>query len=208
MKILIATKNPAKLKEISKYLGDRFETIPLANFPDAPDVEETGATFEENALLKARAYFKFAGIPLISDDGGFEIDALGGEPGVKSRRWPTDEEISAGILPREKTDEELIALALHKLRGVSKEKRTARLRIALAYYDGKKSHTVSRSVEGVVPLVSAKKWDRGFPFRAIFFIPRFGKLYQDLSPEEHEKINHRRAAVEELKKILAESIVI
>ena len=89
MKILIATKNPAKAKEIGKYIGDNFDKVTLAS--DAPDIEETGKTFLENAVLKAKKYFEWSGIPAVSDDGGLMIDALNGEPGVLSRRWSFDD---------------------------------------------------------------------------------------------------------------------
>ena len=126
MKILIATKNSAKAKEISRYIGDSFDKIFLSDFTDAPDIEETGETFLENAVLKAKKYFEWSGIPAVSDDGGLMIDTLNGEPGVLSRRWPG----------YEATDQELIDIALTKLKDVPQDKRTAHLRTVGVYYDG------------------------------------------------------------------------
>src|SRR5688572_5276477 len=105
MKILVATKNPGKAREINSFLGNSFEVVSLDNFPDAPDVKETGETFEENAVLKAKKYFEWSGIPTVADDSGLEIDYLVGEPGVLSRRWPG----------YEATDQELIDMALKKM---------------------------------------------------------------------------------------------
>lgn len=184
MKILIGTRNPAKLREIKEFLGDSFELVSLADFPDTPEVEETGETFEENALLKAKKYFELFRLPTIADDGGLMIDALDGEPGVLSRRWPG----------YEATDEELIQLPLQKLRGVPREKRTARFKIVLTYYDGHNLFSEFAGTEGYITEEYPKRHEPGFPFRAIFWLPQFGKLYQDLTEEEHRQINHRRIA--------------
>lgn len=192
MKILIATKNPAKAKEISKYIGDYFEKIFLS--ADTPDIEETGKTFLENAMLKAKAYFEWSNTPSVADDGGLEIDFLNGEPGVLSRRWPG----------YEATDQELIDMALEKLRNVPLEKRTAHLRTIGVYYDGKNPLHAEGSIEGYVVEKQTVPCERGYPFRSIFWIPRFNKLYQDLTYGEHEQINHRRFVYSELgNKIMA-----
>ena len=216
MKILIATKNPGKAREIKEFLGDGFELVSLADFPNAPDIEETGETFEENALLKARAYFEWSGIPSIADDGGLEIDYLNGEPGVKSRRWPG----------YEATDEELIEMTLKKLEGVPQENRTARLRTVGTYYDGKNTLSRTAAIEGYITEDYCGHCEKGYPFRSIFWIPKFnnpraqrgatpersegssrrmteqssydGKLYQDLTHEEHEQINHRKVVCGQL----------
>ena len=184
MKILIATKNPGKAREIKTFLGTGFELVSLADLPDTPDIEETGETFEQNALLKAKAYFEWAGIPSVADDGGLEIDFLNGEPGVKSRRWPG----------YEATDRELIDMALQKLQGVPHKKRTARLRTVGLYYDGKNTISRTAAIEGFITEDYVGHCEQGYPFRSIFRIPEFNKLYQDLTREEHEKINHRRVA--------------
>lgn len=96
MKLLTATKNSGKTREIMSFLGESFDLVSLSDFPGAPEVEETGETFEENALLKARTYFEWSKTPTIADDGGLEIDFLNGEPGVLSRRWPSFAEASEG----------------------------------------------------------------------------------------------------------------
>ncbi|OGM98583.1 MAG: hypothetical protein A3C71_02735 [Candidatus Yanofskybacteria bacterium RIFCSPHIGHO2_02_FULL_43_15c] len=194
MKILIATKNPAKAKEVEKYLGDNFEKVSLADFPDTLDVKETEKTFLENAVLKAKSYFELFGIPAVSDDGGLEIDALNGEPGVMSRRWPG----------HEATDQELIDLVLYKLKNIPQNKRTAHLRTVGVYYDGKNILHAEGSIDGYIVEKQTAPCEKGYPFRAIFWIPQFNKLYQDLTHEEHEEINHRRFVYSQLsKKMLA-----
>jgi XTP/dITP diphosphohydrolase len=199
MKILVASKNPAKLKEMQKYLGEGFELVSLADFPDAPFIEETGKTFEENALLKAKSYFEWSGIPSVSDDGGLEIDALNGEPGVLSRRWPSVAEAMEGKPGREKTDEELIDIAMSKLKGVPREKRTAHLRTVGCFYDGAHTLMEADAIDGYIIEDNPGRHEEGYPFRAIFWIPKFNKLYQDLTEAEHEDINHRRKAYGRLR---------
>ena len=200
MKILIATKNPAKAEEIKKYLGDNFEKISLSDFPDAPDVEETGKTFLENATLKAKTYFKWSNIPSVSDDGGLMIDALNGEPGVLSRRWPSIAEASEGKPGLEKSDQELIDMALSRLKDVPLEKRTAHLRTVGVYYDGKNTLHVEGGIDGYIVEKQTVPCDKGYPFRSIFWVPKFNKLYQDLNHEEHEQINHRKIVYNQLKR--------
>ncbi|MBI4034034.1 MAG: non-canonical purine NTP pyrophosphatase [Candidatus Brennerbacteria bacterium] len=196
MKILVATKNPAKAREIKEVFGNRFECVSLTDFENVPEAQETGKTFEENAALKAEFYFKWSGIPSIADDGGLEIDVLGDEPGVKSRRWPG----------YEASDEELIRLALDKLKGVPPDKRTARLRVVVAYYNGVRAISDSQSIEGYIIDGEPPPCEPGYPFRAIFWIPRFNKLFQDLTEEEHQAVNHRHRALENVaRKIKNES---
>jgi len=202
MKILIATKNPGKVREIKFFLGSGFEAISFSELVDAPDVEETGKTFEDNAILKAKKYFEWSGIPTVADDSGLEIDYLNGEPGVKSRRWPSFAEASAGKLGREKTDQELIDMALERLKGVPREKRTAHLVAVGAYYDGKNLITERGSTDGYIVEEQKAQCEPGYPFRAIFWMPRFDKLYQDLTPEEHNQINHRKLLYKKLVKTI------
>ena len=203
IKILIATKNPGKAREMKIFLGSGFEIVCLADLPNTPDIEENGNTFEENALLKARFYFDWSGIPSVADDAGLEIDYLNGEPGVLSRRWPSFTEASEGRPGSEKTDEELINLALEKLKGVPKEKRTARLRTVGLYYDGKNTLSRTASVEGYITEDYCGHCEKGYPFRSIFWIPKFSKLYQDLTHEEHEEINHRKVVYGQLAQDIA-----
>lgn len=188
MKLLIATKNPGKAREIKEFLGDSFELVTLADFSNAPDIEEIGKTFEENAVLKATKYFEWAGIPTIADDAGLEIDFLNGEPGVKSRRW----------LGYEMKDQEMIDTALEKLKGIPMEKRIAYLKTVGAYFDGKNILTETAAIDGYIVEEQIAKCEPGYPFRSIFWIPQFNKLYQDMTHEEHEQINHRKIVCNKL----------
>lgn len=200
MKILIATKNSGKAREIKEFLDHNFDLISLVDFSDAPNVEETGKTFLENAFIKAKAYFEWSGIPTVSDDGGLMIDVLNGEPGVSSRRWLLFAEASKGQPGQEKTDQELIDIAIEKLKGVPQEKRTAHLKTVGVYYDGKNTLNVDGSIDGYIVEKQMAPCEKGYPFRSIFWIPKFNKLYQDLTHEEHEQINHRKIVYNQLAK--------
>jgi len=199
MKLLIATTNPGKLAEIKRFLSDiTIELVSLADVGITDSVEETGKTFEENAILKAKHYARESGLPTLADDGGFEIDALGGEPGVKSHRWVHGD--------RENTDEELITYAFKRMKGVPKEKRGAQLRLVLALVkpDGDVVATSEEKIRGIVAATPSKTHHPGFPYRAILFIPEMNKYYDQtvMSPEENDKYNHRKKAVEKLKPII------
>ncbi len=198
--LLIATTNPGKLAEISRFLGDLpVNLVSLKDVGIRDSVAETGMTFEENAILKAKFYSKKSGLPAIADDGGFEIDALGGEPGVKSHRWIHND--------REDTDEELIVYTLEKLKGLPQEKRGAQLRLVLAlvFSDGRR-FTVEEKTRGIVAEKPSEYRTPGFPYRSLLFLPEIGKYYDYdlLTPEETERFNHRKRAVDKLKPILVQ----
>lgn len=193
---LLATTNPAKRHELGTLLAGLPVTWRwLGELPDRPDVAETGATFEENATLKARAYASWSGMPSLADDGGLEIDALGGAPGVRSHRWDGD---------RELTDAELIDRTMERMRGIPQERRGAQMRVVLALaLPGGPVYTAGGTIRGVIAERPTPHLDPGFPFRSLFVVPDYGKYFVDLTPEEHEGINHRRRAVEELTRKIA-----
>lgn len=196
-KLLIATSNPGKLGEYRTALADLgLELVSLKDV-GLGSIEETGATFQENAELKARTYFELSGLPCISDDGGLEIDALGGLPGVKSRRWKTGDE--------NVTDEELVEYTLEQMKQVPEGKRGARLTLVAAFFDGKEIHTTQASIEGEIAH-GARDFEPGFPFRALLYVTKFGKMYDDLLETEHEEVNHRRIAVSKLKPVIRKSL--
>lgn len=188
MRILIGTSNPGKVEEFREMLvAEGFSVITLADL-DIPSIEETGTTFEENALLKASSYAADSGLITIADDGGLEIDALKGAPGVYSRRWTGDENA---------TDEALARAVIERMRGVLPGMRTARLRtvVAMAYPDGR-TRTVTEAIEGAITAdVDLSRIRPGYPYRALFQVSRFHKLFADLTPEEHAEVNHRKAAL-------------
>ncbi|MFC1638773.1 non-canonical purine NTP pyrophosphatase [Patescibacteria group bacterium] len=187
MKVLVGTTNPGKIEEMSRLLADGgFEIVTLADL-DLGDVEETGTTFEENALLKARHYAKLSGLVTVADDGGLEIDALGGAPGVYSKRW-VGEDASWEDLARE---------VMKRMYNVRPEHRTARLRtvVAVVRPDGEE-RTAEAGIEGrIAEELDEAAITAGFPYRVLLVVDRYGKPYSDLTEEEHAKVNHRREAV-------------
>lgn len=196
MKLLIATTNPGKLDEIKKFLSNLpVELVSLKDVGITDVVEETGKTFEENAILKAKFYAAKSGLATLADDGGFEIDALGGEPGVKSHRWVHGN--------KENTDEELVAYTLKRMKGVTNRSAQLRLVLALALPDGT-IHTSEASVRGIIPLEPRNKITPGFPYRSLLFLPEINKYYNrdELTFEETEAYNHRKKALEKIKKYI------
>lgn len=196
MKLLIASGNPAKVQEIKKYLNDiPLEVVSLKDLNIENSVEETGRTFLENAVLKAKYFAKLCNLWTLADDGGMEIDHLNGAPGVKSRRW----------LGYEMTDEELINEVMKQLDGVPEEKRGCALKVVLALANPEeKVYTSEGEVRGVIAGKASLKRIVGYPYRSFFYFPQFKKLYIDLNEEEHAEVNQRRAALEKLKPTLKE----
>ncbi len=195
-KLLIATTNKGKLKELSNFLADLpVQLVSLNDIGITDDVRENGKTYEENSKTKALFYAQKSGLPTIADDGGLQIDALGGAPGVKSRRW----------LGYEATDEELID---HMLR-VSKElpdtnrKAFFRAVVTLALPNGK-TWSSSGEVEGVIAEKPHLKLSKGYPFRSFFYLPDVKKYYHEseLTDSEMKKYNHRYIAIKKLKSII------
>ncbi len=192
-KLLIATSNPGKVleyKEIFKELGlEEIELVFLRDLGITQPMEETGSTFQENAIQKAEFYYNLAKIPTLADDGGLEIDYLNGEPGVKSRRWPG----------YEASDEELIQIALDKLKGVPEEKRGAQLRVvvALIFPGEEKVYTFEGVLRGSIAEKPISERITGYPFRSIF-IPDDQSKYLGELP----LVAHRRQAIEKAVSVL------
>lgn len=198
-KLLIATTNPGKLAEIRSFLSDvPVELVSLKDVGITVNVEETGKTFEENAVLKAKTYAELSGLMTLADDGGFEIDALSGEPGVKSHRWVHGD--------RDSSDEELIAYTFLRMKDVPEKKRGAQLTLVLALVQPGNPviATAKESIRGAVPLEPSLIRHEGFPYRSILYIPELKKFYDHMSftHEETERYNHRKKALEKLKPII------
>jgi XTP/dITP diphosphohydrolase len=198
--VLVATTNPAKLDEYRLLLRD-YDLAPVslreAGVGDlAP--EETGATFAENALLKARFYFARANLPTIADDGGLVVDALGGEPGVNSHRW-----LGAATAAHQNLDRALADEVIRRMAGVEPSRRTARLRAATALVyrkDGRVHERVSEAaLEGVIADLVWPRMREGFPYRAVLFLPDRGCYLGELSDEDAARLSQRRAALEGLR---------
>ncbi len=202
-RLLIATTNPAKLAEYRLLLREfALEPISLADVRIAETPEETGRTFAENALLKARFYFARAGIPTLADDGGLEVDALGGEPGVMSHRWLGDRS-GAG----ENSDRELAEMVIRRMEGVEEGRRTARLRAAIALVwrlDGEHRERVAEAaIEGVIAHRAYPQIRPGFPYRAVLYLPDRGKYLAELGEEEEARVSQRREALRKLRSELS-----
>lgn len=201
--LLLATHNKAKLEELKKgteqVFNEKVKVLSLDDLGIKNDPEETGQTFEQNAILKAKFYADISQLVTIADDGGLIIPALNNEPGVKSRRW----------LGYEATDEELIAYTLKRLQGFPKEKRVAYLEVSLCFYDPKtfKSFCVSERNKGRIAEKAVKKPTDGYPFRGLFIIDKFDRYYDELTETEHETVNHRRRALKKLLKLVEEYLI-
>ena len=188
-RLLVATKNPGKAREVAQILADSpYEIVSLADYPDAPEVEETGATFVDNAILKAREYTSLTGELTLADDSGLEVDALDGAPGVFSSRFAP-------------TDPERIAKLLDLLKDVPDEKRAARFRcaIAIAWPDGR-VETCEGKVEGTI--THEPRGSNGFGYDPVFFVPELGKHFAELESGEKNAISHRGKALEKAKELL------
>lgn len=196
--LLVATTNPGKLKEIQLVYADaEIELKSLKDFPGVAPAEETGETFEENAVIKAKYYFGETSLPTIADDGGLEVEALGGLPGVKSHRF----------LGYEASEKELAAAIIERLKGLPQgETRGARLGGYMAFYDGTRLFTTSNFVEGWIAEELPPEIEPGFPYRSILVLKEFGKLYKDLTAEENMQINHRRYNLHALKPEILERL--
>lgn len=196
-KIIIGSRNPAKINEWREFLNSALKVDSLEKGRNLGEPQETGSTFAENARLKAAYFAQKLGEYVLSDDGGFEIDALGGAPGVKSRR----------ILPgdRDGTDQELIDYVLAVMKDLPAKQRTARLTSALAVSDpqGKIVYQDQASFGGMVSRKAVKVIIPGYPFRSLLYVPEFGKTYAEFTEDEHQKVNHRKKMAEKLIVFLA-----
>lgn len=193
MKIVLATNNKHKVTEIKNILaGVSAEILTLEDFPGAPQVEETGETLEENAILKARTICQFTGLPSLADDSGLEVDALDGAPGVRSSRFAGEG------CSYEDNNKKLLKL----LENVPWEKRKARFVsvVALARVpDG--MVTVRGEIEGLIGL--EEKGEDGFGYDPIFYVPELKKTFAQLSLEEKNKISHRARAFNKARDLIA-----
>lgn len=183
MKLVIATKNPGKLTEFAAILnGTGVELASLADFPDMPEIPEDGATFVENAIIKARGACEYTGLPSLADDSGLVVDALGGLPGIKSARFaPTTVE----------RNEKLLGL----LDDVPDHLRTARFVCALALVrPGGFSWTTEGVCEGMIARAAAG--NGGFGYDPLFIYPPLGLTFAEIHSSEKNLISHRGRALE------------
>jgi XTP/dITP diphosphohydrolase len=184
-----ATTNPGKLREFRMALDARFEVDTLPGLAGIPPCEETGATFEENAIQKARYYSRHCGEYLFVDDSGLEVDALGGEPGVYSARF-------AGP---DATDEANNRLVLDRMRGVRDRAARFVCSVALAR-EGRLIRTFRGEVEGC--LLEEPRGASGFGYDPLFFYPPFGCTFGEAPIERKMEVSHRAAALRAMQEWL------
>lgn len=189
---IIATHNPGKVKEFKEILEPKgYDVKSLADIGYTEEIEETGHTFEENAVLKAEAVAKAVNKMVIADDSGLSIDNLGGSPGVYSARYAGEQ----------KDDQANIVKVLGELKGIEKEQRTARFRCALAVsIPGEETKTVEGHVEGYI--AEEPRGEYGFGYDPIFIVKDKDKTMAELTSDKKNKISHRADALKKLSKLL------
>jgi XTP/dITP diphosphohydrolase len=199
MKFVLATRNSHKAEELKRILEELAldcELLTVADFPGAPEVEETESTFEGNALLKARALAKFTGLAAIADDSGICVDALDGNPGVLSARW-------SGAT--ENVDKANLDLVLEQTKDVASEKRGAKFVCAAAavFPDGKELVSIG---EMAGSLLTAPIGENGFGYDPIFVPKGFEISTAQMSAAEKDAISHRGKALNQLAHQMSEVI--
>ncbi|MCL4458597.1 MAG: XTP/dITP diphosphatase [Chloroflexi bacterium] len=197
IKLLIATRNPAKVREYSQLLACLpLRLVSLVDEQITLIVEETGQTFAENAKLKASQYASASGLLTLADDSGLEVEALNGAPGVRSARY-------AG--PRA-TNADRIRLLLQQLQDFPWEKRAARFRCAIAVATPTNEVYLSEGrCDGVISFEPRGKY--GFGYDPVFFLPEYNKTMAELRPEEKDRLSHRAKAAQGARAILQQLLV-
>lgn len=195
-KIVLASNNKGKVRELGQMLSSLdMEVLPQATF-NIEDADETGLTFVENAIIKARHASTIAGLPAIADDSGLEVDAIKGAPGIYSARYSGE-----GA-----TDEKNLLKLLEALKDVPEEKRTARFQCVLVYM---------RHANDSTPLICQGTWEglittepqgeNGFGYDPVFFVPEHNCTSAQLQPEQKNKLSHRGIALSSLVNKLTNS---
>jgi XTP/dITP diphosphohydrolase len=198
MQLVLATNNKDKVREIKKALeGLDIHILTAGDFDDFPEIEETGATLEENAVLKAEGIFAFTGLPALADDSGLEVDYLNGAPGVYSSRY-------AG--PGCTYDDNNNKL-LKEMSGVPKDKRTARFRCVIAVCFGEHdTHTVDATAEGFIAETKSVA-KGGFGYDPVFYFPPLKKTFAELSLSQKNAVSHRGRALGQAKELLRQRLL-
>ena len=195
-KVVIASRNEHKIDEMRRILheaGLSLDLVGIQEFPDLPDVDETGETFAENALLKAREICAFTGIPAIADDSGLCVDALGGMPGIFSARW-------AGTHGNDLAN---LQLLLAQISHVAPDRRTASFRCAAAIVMPSGAEEV---VEGIMAgrLIDTPRGTNGFGYDPIFIAEGYSITTAEMDSASKDAISHRGRAIAALAPTLAQ----
>lgn len=194
--VVLASANPGKLRELEALLAPcGMELVPQSRF-DIPSAEETGESFIENAIIKARHAARLSGLAAIADDSGLMVDALGGAPGIRSARY-------AGVGA---DDDDNLALLLDNMRGIADEARGARFVCLMVYMDHA-GDACPLMGEGIWHgrITRAPKGDGGFGYDPVFFAEERGCTSAELEPQDKNRISHRAKAMQALMARLAQS---
>jgi XTP/dITP diphosphohydrolase len=199
-RILVATTNPGKVRELRALLGDQVQWQSLADFPGLAEVKEDGATFAENARKKALGYAKATGLWTLADDSGLVVDALGGAPGVNSARFSGERAPGAD---RKVIDRRNMEKLLSLLQGVPTEKRTARFVCCLCLASPER---VLLETQGALEgrIAEEPAGTGGFGYDPVFLVPQLGQTVAQLGENEKNAISHRGNAMRRLKPLLEE----
>ena len=188
MKLIFATNNAHKLREVAEIVGEKFELLTLRDCGITEDIPEEQPTLEGNALQKARYIYERTGIDCFADDTGLEVDALGGEPGVRSARYATDGH----------DDEANKRLLLERMEGV--ESRGAQFRTAVVLIMGGKEYLFEGIVRGQI--THSELGDGGFGYDPLFVPEGYSESFAQMSAEQKNAISHRGRAVRALAEFL------
>ena len=189
MKILIGSNNEGKVNEYKTLLGSSFNPLPLSELGINLDVEETGSTYEENALIKLNFLKGECNFPIITDDSGIEVEYLDGRPGIYSARYAGDKAL----------DKDNIDKLLYELSGV--KLRRAKFVCTIAYWDPRNnSEPIICSGECNGEILEKRKGISGFGYDPIFYVPILQRTFAELAKEEKNTLSHRYEAVKELLK--------
>ncbi|MBN1205458.1 MAG: XTP/dITP diphosphatase [Myxococcaceae bacterium] len=188
-RLLFATTNAGKLRELRGLVGDAVEVVSLEDVPPIPEPVEDGETFEANAEKKARAYAEASGLPSLADDSGLCVDALGGRPGVHSARYA------------EGGDQARYQKLLGELQGVPEEERSASFQCALCLaWPGGESRIEVGRCEGRI--LTGPRGSHGFGYDPVFFMPALGRTMAELTQEEKAAVSHRARAFQKMRPVL------
>ncbi len=191
MKLLLASNNKKKLKELNDILSARFEIVTLAQAGITSDPEETGLTFADNAYIKAFSGMCASGMPCLADDSGLAVEALNGAPGVLSARY-------AG---KHGDDEANNHLLLKNLEGITNRCAKFVSAICLVYPD---KHTVTVEGEVYGQILYSPRGDNGFGYDPLFYVEKYGKTFAQLDADTKNKISHRAVALRRFMQKLEE----
>lgn len=192
MKIIFATENAGKMKEVKMILEDLgYEILSMKEAGIDIDIVENGTTFEENAMIKAQAIAKIQKAIVLADDSGLEVDYLNKEPGIYSARYLGED------TPYEEKNKQI----MKRLEGIPQEERTARFVCVIAgVMPNGKTFTARDSIEGYIG--TEARGNNGFGYDPIFYVPEYGCSTAELTLEEKNKISHRGKALEKAKKLI------